>query len=94
MPSRRRAGEGDLLSFLGVGEEKAVIKKEVGEEAVLSYIRSRGGRVRKSELYTWAKRRGITPASLYASITKLVSEGVLRREFDESSEEVVYVISA
>ncbi|RLE88310.1 MAG: hypothetical protein DRJ96_00200 [Thermoprotei archaeon] len=96
MPSKRRRSEeaGDLLSFLGVGEEKPVAREEAGERAVLSYIRGRGGRVRRSELYAWAKRRGITPAVLYKSLMKLMEEGVLRREFDESSEEVVYTLSS
>lgn len=90
MPSKRRRQKegGDLLSFLGVEEARGAL----GEDALLSYIRRRGGRVRKSELYAWAKKSGVTPAALYRSLTKLMEEGALRRQFDDSSEEVVYVL--
>lgn len=92
----------DLLSFLsttpGRGEEASHTQK--AEEAQLinadreadvrHFLRSKGGRATKTELYNWAKRKGITPAALYSVISRMVSEGKVAKRFDESSQELVY----
>lgn len=63
------------------------------EQAITSFLRSRGGKVAKSELYRWAKNRGIAPAALYAAISNMLKSGTLRRVFDESAQEVAFVLA-
>jgi DNA-binding MarR family transcriptional regulator len=91
----------DLLSFLG-GEVEArrEAKVEVAggsgelERAVISFLRSKGGKAAKSELYEWAKRRGVPPAALYNALTKMLQSGAIRRSFDESLQEIVFALTS
>jgi len=90
----------DLLSFLGVeAEAKREAKAEVAgspdelERAVISFLRSRGGKAAKSQLYEWAKKRGTPSAALYNAIAKMLQSGTLRRSFDEDLQEVVFSLS-
>ncbi len=80
----RRAGE------LG-GVEAAAVAGEV-EGEILEFISGRG-RVSKSELWSWVKRRGLSPASFYRALTKLLREGAVKRVFDEDLEEYVFYVN-
>lgn len=105
MPSKpARRGEEksiDLLSFLGGGSEtkKGVSAEVAGSpdelgHAVTSFLRSKGGKAAKSELYEWAKKKGIPPAALYNTIAKMLRSGALRRSFDENFQEIVFTLTS
>ncbi|MEM1508800.1 MAG: hypothetical protein QW291_06060 [Thermofilaceae archaeon] len=83
----------NLLAFLKV-ENMHVESKSypVEEELIVSFVEEKGGKVTKSELYEWAKVRGLTPATLYRIIARLIGEKVLRKEFDEDVKELVYIL--
>ena len=81
----RRAGE------LG-GVEATAAAGEV-EGKILEFISGRG-RVSKSELWSWVKRRGLSPASFYRALTKLLREGAVKRVFDGDLEEYVFYVDA
>jgi predicted aconitase with swiveling domain len=91
----------DLLSFLS--EEKPKTSGETKDEAprspnelehaVVSFLKSRGGKAAKSELYQWAKNRGVAPAALYTTITNMLRSGALRRNFDETAQEIVFALA-
>ncbi len=98
-----QSGGVDLLSFFegGSAAERAKPAEAAAREAVprsapslegelVSFIRSRGGRVTKTELYGWAKRRNIPPAHLYNTIVKMISENKLKRLFDSEHDELAY----
>lgn len=83
----------NLLAFLEVENarvESALHSVEEGD--VVSFVEKKGGKVTKSELYEWAKGKGLTPVALYKVLARLVGEKVLRKEFDEEAEELVYVL--
>jgi len=82
----RRAGE------LGGVEAAAAAAGEV-EGEILEFISGRG-RVSKSELWSWVKRRGLSPASFYRALTKLLREGAVKRVFDGDLEEYVFYVDA
>ena len=86
---REAGGEGSLLDFLGAGEVRQTLSQE---DSLLSFIKSKGGKVRKSELYNWAKGKGLPPAELYRSLSKLISEGKVVKRFDDESKELVYAV--
>jgi len=52
---------------------------EAVEEAILSYIKKRGGTVTKDELVSWAKLRGIKTATLLKAIDNLSSRKLIVR---------------
>jgi len=81
----RRAGE------LGGVEAAAAAAGEV-EGEILEFISGRG-RVSKSELWSWVKRRGLSPASFYRALTKLLREGAVKRVFDEDLEEYMFYVN-
>lgn len=95
-------GSVDLLSFLSAtheGEEETSQARKAEEAQLTSadreadvrnFLRSKGGRATKTELYDWAKRKGISPAALYSMISRMVGEGKVVKRFDESSQELVY----
>ncbi len=84
----------NLLDFLEVENTQVENRSNlVGEGDIISYIEKKGGKVAKSELYEWTKDKGLTPAALYKVLARLVGEKVLRKEFDEEAEELVYVLA-
>jgi len=76
---------------LGGVEAAAAAAGEVKGE-ILEFISGRG-RVSKSELWSWVKRRGLSPASFYRALTKLLREGAVKRVFDEDLEEYVFYVN-
>lgn len=91
----------DLLSFLSEekpktgGETKSEAPRSPNEleHAVISFLKSKGGRAAKSELYQWAKSRGVAPAALYTTIVNMLRSGALRRSFDENAQEIVFILA-
>lgn len=91
----------DLLSFFSEEklEERGKVRAETSgnlselELAVVSFLKSKGGKATKSELYQWAKKRGVAPAALYATITKMLQSGTIRRSFDESAQEIAFALA-
>jgi len=91
----------DLLSFLS--EEKPKTGGETKgeapgnpnelEHAVISFLKSKGGKAAKSELYQWAKNRGVAPAALYTTVANMMRSGTLRRSFDENAQEIVFALA-
>lgn len=106
MPSKRSrraerqgGGSSDLLSFFSVERDVSALTTAQttvvdSEEAVLSFIKGKGGKVTKSELYEWAKKRELTPAALYRALSKMVKDGIITKKFDENSQELSYVIKS
>ncbi len=97
----------DLTAFLGeetptaerkaerVGEEiKAPLLTDETASLIYEKISSTPGGLGKSELYRWAKKKGIKPADLYRAIIRLVSQGKIKRVFDPEKEEYVYLPAA
>lgn len=83
----------DLLAFLKVENTRVESRsRPVEEEFLISFVEEKGGKVTKSELYEWAKVRGLTPATLYKVVARLVEEKVLYKEFDDEVKELVYVL--
>lgn len=82
----RRAGE-----LSGVEAATAAAGEVEGE--ILEFISGRG-RVSKSELWSWVKRRGLSPASFYRALTNLLREGAVKRVFDGDLEEYVFYVDA
>lgn len=92
----------DLLSFLSTASDekqeterarKAEETQSIGEDReadIRHFLRSKGGRATKTELYNWAKMKSVPPAVLYNVISKMVREGKVVRRFDENSQELVY----
>ncbi len=60
------------------------------EREVLSYIETRG-KIKKSELYSWAKLKGLKLSDVYKALHKLIASGLIERRLDGSSGELVYV---
>jgi len=102
-PKRAQKEGVDLLSFFeapparprqeGAGQAKAEVQLPSAsaiEGELIRLLRSKGGRVTKTELYSWAKKRGIPPASLYRAVTSLLQGGRIAKRFDEKSEDLVY----
>jgi len=101
---KRAQKEGvDLLSFFeappagpkqeGTGQAKAEVQPPSAsaiESELMCLLKSKGGRVTKTELYSWAKKRGIPPASLYRAVTNLLQGSKIAKRFDEKSEDLVY----
>ncbi len=91
----------DLLSFLSEekpetgGETKGEAPRSPNEleHTVISFLKSKGGKAAKSELYQWAKNKGVPPATLYTAIANMLRSGVLRRSFDESAQEIVFTLA-
>lgn len=74
--------------------EEGIPQGGAGLEAdVRHFLKSKGGKATKTELYAWAKKRGIPPAALYSAISRLSSEGKIVKRFDEGSGELVYELS-
>ena len=95
MPKRRKKSEGvDILSFLSPSRERAPRSELTGscKARIVAFISKQGGVVRKSELYSWALRDGLTPAQLYKALSELLRDKHVTRAFDEASEEVVYTL--
>ena len=63
-------------------------------DLIYNYISGFPGGVGKSELYKWAKSKGVKPADLYRAILQLVSQGKIKRVFDPEKEEYVYVATS
>jgi len=63
-------------------------------DLVYRRIKESPGGIGKSELYRWAKAKGVKPADLYRAILQLVSQGRIKRRFDPEKEEYVYVAAA
>jgi len=83
-----------LTSFKGGERDKKAERREVEvgvEEEVRSFITSRG-RVPKSDLYAYAKRRGIKPVDLYKALKTLEDKGVIRKAFDGELKELIYIV--
>lgn len=102
MPQRRRKEAGDqppvtadLTSFftqpVGKEVEQPHLREDV-EALVLALLKSRG-LLTRSELYEWAKKRGIKPVELYRSLSSLLSKGLLGRRFDAEREEYVFYLA-
>jgi len=81
---KKKPTEISLLSFVEAPSAK--------EREILEFISGRG-RVSKSELWSWVKRRGLSPASFYRALTKLLREGAVKRVFDEDLEEYVFYVN-
>lgn len=64
------------------------------EAAIRRFLKEKGGRATKTELYEWAKRKNIPPAHLYSTITRMIAEGRLTRRFDDGFKELVYELSS
>jgi len=71
---------------------REVVTRDVKSE-VLEYISSKG-MVPKSDMWAWAKSRGIKPAELYRALRDLEKEGLIRRVFDPEREELAYNVKA
>ena len=63
------------------------------EGEILEFISGRE-RVSKSELWSWVKRHGLSPASFYRALTNLLKKGVVKRVFDGDLEEYVFYVDA
>ena len=102
---RREESKVDITSFLFESQEE-IVKGDKESEAkaivnvlvvdndietqLINFIRSQG-KVEKSKVYRWSKEKEITPASLYKALVSLERKGLIRKEFDESVEELVYI---
>lgn len=75
------------------GGIKAPLLLSEVEKAVYERVKAAPGGIGKSELYHWAKKKGIKPADLYKAIVNLVAQGKIRRVFDPEREEYVYVVA-
>ncbi|MEM1690981.1 MAG: hypothetical protein QXG48_04715 [Thermofilaceae archaeon] len=64
------------------------------EAALRGFLKERGGRATKTELYEWAKRKNIPPAPLYSTISRMIAEGRMIKRFDDGSRELVYELSS
>lgn len=76
-----------LVDFLKENDIKAEI---LVDSRVENYIRDMGT-VTKSEVYRWSMSMKIAPVVLYNTLRRLEKTGKLRRYFDESKEDLVYV---
>lgn len=74
------------------GVEAAAAATGEVEGEILEFISGRG-RVSKSELWSWVKKRGLSPASFYRALTKLLREGAVKRVFDEDLEEHMFYVN-
>lgn len=58
---------------------------------VANYVLSKG-KILKSELYSWCKAQGITPAELYRELKELEAKGMLKKVFDGDAGEIAYIV--
>lgn len=61
------------------------------EELLLNYIKSHPSGVTKSQLYMWAKKRGIKPIDFYKALTHLIANNAVKRFFDPEREEYAFI---
>ncbi len=71
------------------GGRQASMEHEGG--AVANYVLSKG-KVLKSELYSWCKAQGVTPAELYRELRELEAKGMLKKVFDGDAGEIAYIV--
>ncbi len=61
------------------------------EELLLNYIKSYPSGVTKSQLYEWAKKKGIKPVDFYRALTRLITNKAVKRFFDPEREEYAFI---
>lgn len=103
---KKAEGSGvDLLTFFESAPTAGVHRKEASpaeqaplpqmssltmEDELKHLLESKGGKVTKTEIYSWAKRKNVPPAALYSAILRMLNEGKLSRRFDDSCKDLVY----
>ncbi|MCS7104461.1 MAG: MarR family transcriptional regulator [Thermofilaceae archaeon] len=60
---------------------------------ILSFLKEKGGKVSKSELYEWSRRVGITPVTLHDTLLRMVQKGFLIKRFDDELKDLVYCLA-
>ena len=90
IPAVSREGEATSRLERNLQETDSLAKLE---SEIRSFLNGKGGKATKSELYSWAKKKSVPPATVYLLINRMINEGRLRKRFDELSNELTYELA-
>lgn len=82
--------EGSYVNKRSTSSSQRAVNLTILEDEIRLFLKNKSGKVKKSELYSWAKEKDLPPATLYMLINRMINEGKLRKSFDESSNELTY----